>query len=48
MMVVESTCKPGRKPMTAAEQAAYDEWSNEEHMLDLLRDTGMVRITRYR
>jgi hypothetical protein len=48
MMVVESTWRKSRKPMTAQEQKAFDEWANEEHMADLLRDTGMVRVTRYR
>jgi len=48
MMVVESTWSPTRKPMTPDEEAAFEAWCNEEHMLDLLRDTGMVRITRYR
>ncbi len=48
MMVVESIWNPARAPMSPEQEAAFEEWCNEEHMLDLLRDTGMVRITRYR
>ena len=47
MMLVESTWKVPRKPMTPGEQKTFDDWANEEHMTDLLRDTGMVRVTRY-
>lgn len=47
MMVVESFWRKGHKPMTPQEQKAFDEWANEEHIDDLLRDTGMVRVARY-
>ena len=33
--------------MTPAEQA-FDDGANDEHMTDLLRDTGLVRVTRHR
>ena len=48
MMVVESSWSKSRKPMTPQEEAIFDEWANEEHMADLLRETGMVRVTRYK
>jgi hypothetical protein len=48
MMLVESTWKVSRKPLTRTEQKAFDDWANGEHMTDLLRDTGIVRVTRYR
>jgi hypothetical protein len=48
IMVVESVWKTPRKPMTPAQETEYNHWCNEIHIPDLLRDTGMVSVTRYK
>jgi antibiotic biosynthesis monooxygenase (ABM) superfamily enzyme len=48
MMVVESLWKTPRKPMTPEQEREYNHWCNEIHIPDLLRDTGMVSVTRYK
>jgi hypothetical protein len=48
IMVVESLWKRPRRPMTPAEEAEYNHWCNDVHIPDLLRDTGMVSVTRYK
>jgi quinol monooxygenase YgiN len=48
MMIVDCLWKTPRKPMTPGEEKEYNHWCDEVHIPDLLRDTGMVRVTRYR
>jgi hypothetical protein len=48
IMIVESWWKTPRPPMTPEQEAEYEHWSNEIHVPDLLRNTGMVSVTRYR
>lgn len=48
MMTVEDTWKTPRPNLTAEEQKELDRWCDEEHIPDLLRGTGMTRVTRYR
>lgn len=48
MMIVDCPWKGGKLPMNDAEKAEYDHWCDKVHIPDLLRDTGMTRVTRYR
>ena len=48
MMIVDCLWKTPRTPMTPEEEKEYNHWCDEVHIPDLLRDTGMVRVTRYR
>lgn len=48
MMIVDCTWKKPRVPMTEEEWAEYNRWCDEEHIPDLLRGTGMTRVTRFR
>ncbi|HKX10314.1 MAG TPA: hypothetical protein VJN67_19100 [Stellaceae bacterium] len=48
IMVVESSWKQPRKPMTPEQEREYEHWCNEIHIPDLLRGTGMSSVTRYK
>jgi hypothetical protein len=48
MMLVESLWHTKRPRMTPQEEKEYIHWDDEIHADDLLRDTGIVRVTRYR
>ena len=48
MMIVDCLWKTPRKPMTPEEEREYNHWCDEVHIPDLLKGTGMVRVTRYR
>jgi hypothetical protein len=48
MMIVDSRWRTPRVPMTPEQERAYIEWDDDEHAADLLRGTGIVRVTRYR
>lgn len=48
MMIVDSLWNRARPAMTPKEEAAYLHWDDEIHAADLLRDSGIVRVIRYR
>lgn len=48
MMIVDCIWKTPRVPMTSAEEAKYNHWCDKIHIPDLLKGTGMTRVTRYR
>jgi hypothetical protein len=48
MMIVDSLWNTARKRMTPQEEALYNHWDDDVHADDLLRDSGIVRVIRYR
>ena len=48
MSIVDSLWKNPRLPMTPEEERAWINWEDEIHIPDLLRDSGLIQITRYR
>jgi len=47
MMIVDCLWKGGRCQMTDSERKEYDHWCDKVHIPDLLKGTGMTRVTRY-
>lgn len=47
-MIVDSLWNTKRKRMTPQEEAAYLHWDDEIHADDLLRNSGIVAVTRFR
>jgi hypothetical protein len=48
ILIVDSLWHTGRPRMTPEEEKQYVHWDDEIHANDLLRDSGVIRTTRYR
>jgi quinol monooxygenase YgiN len=48
MMIVDSRWRNPEAPWTPEQERAYIHWDDVVHADDLLRDSGIVRVTRFR